>query len=153
MTGSKSCKVDSADQRQQFLLLLNIEWKWILRWMNMKWQEEKLSVWILGIHASNHYTLMSSMKVTNRPQGCGWLTISRSNNTLFICSWMISCNAQNHCISAKPKINRGAKAYTPVTSFILVRTIHNGIMQLTNMVPRYGHRYGDRTYDTVILEI
>lgn len=37
------------------------------------------------------FTLMSSMKVMSRPQGWGRCTIRRSNNTLVICSWIISC--------------------------------------------------------------
>lgn len=39
-------------------------------------------------------TLMSSMKVISRPHGWGRLTIRRSNNTLVICSWTISCTMQ-----------------------------------------------------------
>lgn len=49
-------------------------------------------------------TLMSSMKVIRRPHGWGRLTIRRSNNTLVICSGMISCQGKrrsatkiNHC--------------------------------------------------------
>lgn len=37
------------------------------------------------------FTLISSMNVIKRPQGWGLLTIRRSNRTLVICSWIISC--------------------------------------------------------------
>jgi hypothetical protein len=44
-----------------------------------------------GQYSEVWFTLMSSMKVIRRPQGCGRLTIRRSKSTLVICSWTISC--------------------------------------------------------------
>lgn len=65
-------------------------------WKNKNWPTQN-KIWYSSWNAYREtkkkkiITLINSMKLIRRPHGWGRLTIRRSNNTLVICSWIISC--------------------------------------------------------------
>ena len=81
-----------------FLVIPRYYFFWINHWFKIvPYNYEARACKMYKLHEKKISTLMSSMNVIRRPQGCGRLTINLSSNTRVICSWIISWTQPKNC--------------------------------------------------------